>query len=133
MKKLIILTLFIPVLSFGADKLYGYKDSNAVLKAFSDPLKKGSKGVSSSMSALDTINGEGVSENIGSTLTKELKENGKVVKAKEVESYERLNGMQKTVTYELEYLNGKKRQIQLKLIKPSSDSGFHVMGVDLDP
>jgi hypothetical protein len=133
MKKLIILTLFIPVLSFGADKLYGYKDSKEVMKAFTTPLKSGSKGVKDSMSALDTLNGEGVSGNIGPTLTKELKENGKVVSAKEVESDERLNGMQKTVTYELEYLNGKKRKVQLKLIKPSGNSGFHVMGVDLDP
>lgn len=135
MKKLIMLTLFIPVLSLAADKnLYGYKDSDAVMKAFTAPLKKsGSKGVQDSMSALDTLNGEGVSGNIGPTLTKELKENGKVVNAKEIESAERLNGMQKTVTYELEYMNGKKRQVQLKLIKPSSNSGFHVMGVDLDP
>lgn len=134
MKYLIMLTLFIPVLALGNDKLYGYKDSDAVLKAFSEPLKKqGSKGVKESMSALDTLNGEGVSGNMGATLTRELKENGKVVKAKEVESSERLNGMQKTVIYELEYMNGKKRQIQLKLIKPSSNSGFHIMGVDLDP
>lgn len=104
------------------------------MKAFTAPLKKsGSKGVKDSMAALDTLNGEGVSGNMGPTLTKELKENGKVVSAKEIEADERLNGMQKTVTYELEYMNGKKRKVQLKLIKPSGNSGFHVMGVDLDP
>jgi hypothetical protein len=133
MKKFIILILIIPVFAQAADKLYGYKDSDAVMKAFTDPLKKGSKGVKDSMAALDTLNGEEVSGTVSSTLTKEIKENGKVIKAREVESAERLNGMQKTVTYELEYFNGKKRQVQLKLIKPSSNSGFHVMGVDLDP
>jgi hypothetical protein len=137
MKKILFIILFIPVLTLAQSKLEGYSSPKAAIEAITKPLKQGSKGVVDSVRAMDSLNGDAEApkyENIKSTLTKELKENGKLVKTTLVESDDaKLNGYVQVHTYQLEYANGRKREVQIKLIKPSEQAGFHIMGVTLDP
>lgn len=120
----------------GESSLKGFATPQAAIEAFTNPLKQqGSKGVNEGLNALDTLNGDPAASNqseINNVLTKELKDNGKLVKVKLMDSDSRLNGNMQTLDYELEYLNGHKRQIQIKLLKPSQNSGFHVMGISLE-
>lgn len=136
MKYLAFIMFLIPFSAVSAG-LEGYKTPQAAIDAITGPLKKGSKGVSDSMKAADSLNGDNQSsskfQQIGSSLTKDLKDNGKVVKTRVIDSDERLGGKMQTITYEMEYLNGKKRQVQVRMIKPSENSGFHIMNMELDP
>lgn len=130
MKFLASLIMFLS-LSSQAAGLQGYPSPKAAMEAFVSPLKQGSKGVSESLKAVSSLNGETDSE-MGKSLTKDLKENGKIIKMKAIDSDSRLNGMQQRVVYEIEFANGKKRQVQMDLIKPSETAGFHIMKMDVE-
>ena len=130
MKFLIVLTMLVP-LSVPANNLKGYESPKAAVEAFVNPLKQGSKGVSSSINAIKSLNGDSY-DGMGKALTSDIKENGKVVKMKEIDSDSRLNGLQQKVVYEIEFANGKKKQVQMELIKPSENSGFHIMKMDVE-
>lgn len=101
------------------------------MESFVKPLKQGSKGVNEAISSINSLNGDSY-EAMGKSLKSDIKENGKVLKMKELESDSRLNGLQQKVVYEIEYANGKKRTIQMNLIKPSEQSGFHIMKMDIE-
>lgn len=132
MKFLLFIFIFSLSLSVKAsDKLKGFSSPEEAAQAFINPLKQGSKGVSSSIQAVQGLNGENY-QGMGNQLTREIKENGKVVKMREVDSDSRLGGMHRKVIYEMEYANGKKRQVQMELVKPASNAGFHIMRMSLE-
>lgn len=129
--KLLIFLIIISNTAVFASSLKGYDSSEDAANSILAPLKQGSKAVDGAFSGIKGINGDRYSS-LGTSLKSEIKENGKVVKMKEVDSYSRLNGMHKKVLYELEYANGKKRQVMMELIQPADNAGFHIMKMELE-
>lgn len=130
MKFLTVFIILFPLLAT-ANSLKGYESPKAAVEAFVSPLKQGSKGVSTSIESINSLNGDSYA-GLGKSLTKDIKENGKVIKMKEIDSDSRLNGLQQKVVYEIEFANGKKRQLQMELIKPADNAGFHIMKMEVE-
>lgn len=131
-KKLFLMLLTIAFISspaFGSD-LKGFKTPQEAINAFLGPLKKGKDGVRDSMAASGKLNGEiDETSDVAQTFKEDMKEQGKVVRYKEVDSYKRLNGDMQKYTYEIHYSSGKKREVEFTLIRPSAGGDFYIMRV----
>ena len=115
--------------AYAAD-MEGFKTPQEAIQAFLNPLKKGKDGVKDAMAASGKLNGE-INENseVAQTFKQDIKEQGKVVKIKEIDSYSRLNGDMQKFTYEVKYANGKKREIEFTVIRPSAGGDYYIMRV----
>ena len=111
----------------------GFSSPQAAINAFLTPLKKGKAGVSEAMKASQGLNGESSEDSqIAQTLTKDMKEQGKVVKYKEIDTYSRLGGNMQKFTYEVEYASGKKRELSFTILRPASNSGFYITSMNAE-
>lgn len=116
--------------AFARDPLKGYNSSEDAVKAFVSPLKQGSKGVSASIESLKGLNGENFNS-LNSDLSRFIKENGKVVSVRQIDSYSALGGNLQKGEYEIEFLNGKKRQFQMDLLRPAENAGYHIIKMQM--
>lgn len=144
----VFLTFFIALPTFSLAKgVEGYSSPQEAINAFIGPLKKGSKGLKESMDAAQGLNGEsmkfaneslkngpkyGQTSDLESTLKADIKESGKLEKAKEIDNYSRLNGQMQKFVYELTFAGGKKREVTITVIRPTISGGYHIMGISAD-
>lgn len=144
----VFLTFFIAFPAFSLAKgVEGYSSPQEAINAFISPLKKGSKGLKESMDAAQGLNGEsmkfaneslkngpkyGQTSDLESTLKADIKESGKLEKAKELDNYSRLNGQMQKFVYELTFAGGKKREVTITVIRPTISGGYHIMGISAD-
>lgn len=85
------------------------------------------------MKASGSLNGESsVDAPIAQTFAKDMKEQGKVVKFKEIDSYSRLGGNMQKFTYEVEYSSGKKREVSFTILRPAAESGYYIMNMNAE-
>lgn len=74
----------------------------------------------------------GQTSDLESTLKADIKESGKLEKAKELDNYSRLNGQMQKFVYELTFAGGKKREVTITVIRPTISGGYHIMGISAD-
>lgn len=134
------------------DKLDG-KDPTELLKNFFMPLKKGAEGIQETLDvsnnvlnnksnqfAQNELSKQGTERkdqldhsDIGQILKNDLQNGNKLEKIKLLDKdLSKLNGNIQTYSYRMIYSDGKTRDLKFKLLKPTINGGYFLIGIDAE-
>jgi hypothetical protein len=139
MKLIRVLPIILTLMSSSAYAVSdnGFPSVDAAAKAFLTPLMQGTAGVSASMNALpgDTSKlsskQQVVVNPLSSVLTETVTTNGKLMSYLKTSQQLLYGGKVVKQNYTLQFLNGPKKNLMLRIMQPTMTGGYHIMDAQI--